>query len=303
MKNKRKRRTFLTTTLLLLVGGGAVIGDSSPGVTERLDEIMNRERPLVIAHRGYSMAAPENTLPAFELALLAAADLVELDYFHSADGVPVVFHDDTLDRTTDAVGRWGDGKIPLRSRTLEELRELDAGSWFSERFAGVGIPTLEEALELIQEKSVTLIERKEGDAGTLIELLRRRAMLDDVVIQAFDWDFLADCRELAADVPLGALGPPRREDGSSYPYEERFLNRAFLDRIEKTGATVVGWNRQVTRESVREAQARGLKVWVYTINELDTALELLEMSVDGIISDNPPMVWQALALRAGEWNR
>jgi glycerophosphoryl diester phosphodiesterase len=67
----------------------------------RLQEVMALERPIVIAHRGYSMAAPENTLPAFRLALLAESDLVELDYFHSSDGVPIVLHDRTLDRTTN----------------------------------------------------------------------------------------------------------------------------------------------------------------------------------------------------------
>ncbi len=249
------------------------------------------------------MAAPENTLEAFRLANLVDSDLVELDYFHSSDGVPVVFHDPTLDRTTNAGQLWGGENHHIAERSLEELKELDAGNWFSSQFAGAEIPTLEEALNIIQENAITLIERKEGDARTLIELLRRMEYLDDVHIQSFDWEFLADCRELALDVPLGALGPPRREDGSRYPYEERFLDKAFLHRIESTGANVVGWNRQVTRESVREAQSRGFKVWIYTINDLDTALELLAMGVDGIISENPPIVWKALALRSGGWEQ
>ncbi len=258
---------------------------------------MNEERPLVIAHRGYSLTAPENTIPAFQAACLAESDLVELDYRHSSDGVPVVIHDRTLDRTTDAARRWGSKRVTVHSRTVDELCRLDAGSWFSPQFAGVRIPTLQQALNEIRKKAGVLIERKDGDARTLIDLLDRCGSLDRVVIQAFDWKFLADCRDLAANVSLGALGPPRRPDGKRYWYSERFLNAPFLDRIEKAGATVVGWNGQVTRESVGEAHARGFKVWIYTINELDTALKLLDLGVDGIISDNPLMVRQALAMR------
>jgi len=81
---------------------------------------------LVIAHRGDSRAAPENTLAAFASAMSLGVDLVELDYLHTADGVPVVFHDDELDRLTDAPARWGP-KIPLATKSLAELKQLDAG--------------------------------------------------------------------------------------------------------------------------------------------------------------------------------
>lgn len=291
--------------LLFLSGLGALLLSANPSValepiqpTERVQRLMSLDRPLVIAHRGYKMAAPENTLPAFRLGMLAGADLVELDYFHSADGVPVVFHDGTLDRTTDAPARWSQEKIQIISKTLDELRELDAGSWFDPLFEGVGIPTLEESLDLIQPGSITLIERKQGDPKTLVDLLKQKRMLNDVFVQAFDWDFIAGCHAEAPGLVLGTLGPPRRPDGGRYPVEERYLNSDFLDRIEETGAAVVGWNSQVTKEAVAEAQSRGLRVWVYTINDLDKALELLEMGVDGIISDNPAMAWKAMALHS-----
>lgn len=271
--------------------------------TERLQAVRSLERPLVIAHRGYKMGAPENTIPAFRLGITANSDLIELDYFHSSDGVPVVFHDVTLDRTTNAVELWKEKGLEITSRSLAELRELDAGSWYDPLFAGVGIPTLGEALDAIQPESITLIERKQGDPQTLVDLLTRRKMVNDVIVQAFDWEFLAGCRSLAPEMLLGALGPPRRADGSRYPVSERFLNASFLDRIEATGAAFVGWNRQVTAEAVADAQSRGLQVWVYTINELDEALSLLEMGVNGIISDNPAMVWKAMALYSGGWKQ
>ncbi|MEX2381849.1 MAG: glycerophosphodiester phosphodiesterase family protein [Opitutales bacterium] len=284
-----------TLAMSLLLVAATASGAPARQISERLQEVLQMDRPLVISHRGYKMAAPENTIPAFELGILAQADLIELDYFHSSDGVPVVFHDRTLDRTTDVRDLWGEN-ISVTSRSMADLRKLDAGSWFSPTFAGVAIPTLEEALDAIQADSITLIERKHGDAATLIQLLQEKEMTGEVVVQAFDWNFLADCRALAPDLPLGALGPPSTRDGQRLTSEERFLNSGFLDEIEESGAEVVGWNRQVTAKSIKEAHDRGMKVWVYTINDLETAMQLLEIGVDGIISDNPPMVWKAIAL-------
>ena len=96
--------------------------------------IINQKRPLVIAHRGFSQKAPENTLPAFRMALEAEADLIELDYLHSKENIPIVIHDKTLDRTTDAEERSDGEKIPVASMTVEQLKLLDAGDWFHERF-------------------------------------------------------------------------------------------------------------------------------------------------------------------------
>ncbi len=298
---------FLTVTVLLAGLSLAAFGMSAASAeqrkvepTPRVQALLEADRPLVIAHRGYKMAAPENTIPSFEMALLAHADLIELDYYHSADNVLTVFHDSTLDRTTDAVAKWNEAKVTLAEKTFAELRELDAGAWFHPRFAGVQIPTVDEALDVIQAGSVTLIERKAGDPAALVELLEKKGILGDVVVQAFDWSFIAGCNEVAPGLALGALGPIRRPDGTAYPRDERYLNAMFLDQIEKTGARIVGWNRQVTREAIDDAHRRGLRVWIYTVNELDLALELLEMGVDGLISDNPAMAWKAIAIHQGQ---
>ncbi|HXT58437.1 MAG TPA: glycerophosphodiester phosphodiesterase family protein, partial [Pirellulales bacterium] len=125
-----------------------------------ITEFVRQPKTLLLAHRGNSAAAPENTLPAFSSAIELGVDLVELDYLHSADGVPIVFHDETLDRSTDAVARWGGQDIPLASRTAAELGQLDAGRWFSPEFAGTRLPTLEQALALICRESRCMIERK-----------------------------------------------------------------------------------------------------------------------------------------------
>jgi glycerophosphoryl diester phosphodiesterase len=253
------------------------------------------DRPLVIAHRGYSQMAPENTLTAFRLAMISGADLIELDYHHSRDGVPVVLHDATLDRTTDARVRWNDTNIAVASRLTLDLAQLDAGSWFDPTWHKLRIPLLSEALDLIQSGSVTLIERKAGDAPTLIRLLQDRDLLDRVVVQAFDWSFVRHCRELAPHLALGALGPPSSRDGQQLTDSEKWLNSAYLDEVQATGAQIVVWNRQVTPSSIADAHRRGLRVWVYTINEPAMAAVLVSLGVNGIITDNPALIWKGLA--------
>src|SRR5438034_7245043 len=140
-------------------------------------KLIAAKRPLVIGHRGYCQVAPENTLPSFKLAMAAGADLVELDYYHTKDGQLVVIHDPDLDRTTDATNRWGGRRIKVESKTAAELQTLDAGKWFDPKYAGTKLPLLTEALDTIQNGSVTLIERKAGAAEDCIQLLRQKKLI------------------------------------------------------------------------------------------------------------------------------
>lgn len=263
----------------------------------KAEQLLALDRPLVIAHRGFSAVAPENTLPAFQLAFAAGADLVELDYHHTKDGVPLVIHDAELDRTTDAVARWGGERIRLDSKTVDELRGLDAGRWFDPQFAGTRLPRLTEALDCIQAGGVTLIERKAGDAATLVQLLRERDLINQVVVQSFDWAYLREFHALEPRQVLGALGPPSARDGRRLTDAEKRLSPAWIDEALQTGARVVVWNRQVDRAAIAHAHRRGSKVWVYTINEPALAETLLDLGIDGIITDNPALLWRTLALR------
>lgn len=265
--------------------------------TSPAEAVLRTNRPLVIAHRGFNQIAPENTLPSFQLAKAAAPDLIELDYHHSKDGVPVVIHDETLDRTTDAVAKWGGGKIRVDSRTVAELQSLDAGRWFDPRFAGTRLPTLLEAVTFIQKDHMTLIERKAGDPATLVKFLRDHGWANRLVVQSFDWRFLTEFHQLEPKQVLGALGPPATRDGRRLTDAEKALSTAWIEGALKTGARIIVWNRQVSRDTVAAAHARGLKVWVYTINDAALANQLLDMGVDGIITDNPALIWRALALR------
>src|SRR5258707_640225 len=261
-------------------------------------KLLASHRPLVIGHRGYCQFAPENTVASFQLALAAGADLVELDYRHSKDDKLVVIHDPELDRTTDSRHRWRRKRIKVASRTAAELHTLDAGSWFSSEYAGAKIPLLTEALDAIQKSSVTLIERKAGDPASCLKLLHDKHLINKVVIQSFDWAFLRACHELEPVQILAALGPPVMLPDGRRPL--RFhgdLSARRLGQLQKGGAKIAVWNRNISKRAVQRAHLHGLKVWVYTVNEARLVNRLLDKGVDGIITNNTSLVWRTIALR------
>ncbi len=260
--------------------------------------LVSSQRPLVIGHRGYCQFAPENTLPSFKLAMAAGADLVELDYYHTKDGKLIVMHDGELDRTTDATNRWGEQHIKISSKTAAEIQSLDAGSWFDPKYAGTKVPLLSEALDTIEQGSVTLIERKGGDPVTCISLLRGKDLINKVVVQSFDWQYLREFHQQEPDQVLGALGPASQlSDGKKPAGIPKELSAQWLDDLQKTGAKVAVWSDKVSKEAVQLAHQRGLKVWVYTINDVTEANKLLDMGVDGIITNNTSLIWKAIATR------
>lgn len=263
----------------------------------RSEKLSLADRPLVIGHRGYCQFAPENTLPSFELALAVGVDLIELDCHQTKDGVLVVIHDSNLNRTTDARKRWKQRNNSVRSRTAFEIEDLDAGSWFHQRFARTKVPTLSVALETITRGSIALIERKSGDAAGLVKLLRQRRLMDKVIVQSFDWHFLRALHVLAPELVLGALGPPKFLSSGRKPAALlRRLNRHWLRSMDQTGATIVVWNQQVSQKAIRLAHQKQIKVWVYTVNTERRARRLLRIGVDGLITDNPSLVWKAMAV-------
>jgi glycerophosphoryl diester phosphodiesterase len=251
--------------------------------------------PLVIGHRGCCKFAPENTLPSISYALRAGADLVELDYRHSRDGLPFVIHDPHLDRTTDATAMWRRKRIEVASKSAEEIRSLDAGSWFGLQFKGVRVPLVSEALDLIDSRSTPLIERKAGDAKSCLELLREKNLVQRAVVQSFDWRFLQELHQLEPELALGALGPPNQLAGGRKPASLlRGLNPLWLREASKTGARIVVWNRRVSKPAIRRAHHRGFQVWVYTIDDPRLAKRLVAAGVDGIITNDVPLIKKAI---------
>jgi glycerophosphoryl diester phosphodiesterase len=241
--------------------------------------------PLVVAHRGNSSAAPENTLSAFRSALKLGVDGVELDYHHSADGVPVIIHDDTLDRTTNAVGLWKRNKVKVADCRVAQLQELDWGQWFGDgQFAGEPLPTLEAAIDLIGGAGkLCVIERKAGDAATLLALLSRKKQIKNSIVMAFDWAFLAECHAIDAGLRLVALG-------------EGPLKGEQLDKIAQIPAGYVGWNQKsLDAPAIARVHDRGMRAWTWTVDDSARMREMTAAGINAIATNDPARLLQVLA--------
>ncbi len=241
--------------------------------------------PVIIAHRGYRRRFPENTLAAFAAAFDSGAPMVELDVTLTRDRRAVVLHDDTLERTTD-------GRGPVRDFTLDELKRLDAGSWFDPRFAGERLPSLEEALDLCAARGMVNIEIKAGafEAGRaadaieeqVLRAVAQRDMTARVLISSFDARFLERIAERPTAPAIGLLTAART---ASDPLALCQRLRAFSWHPD---------HRSVTAEKVRGMHAAGIRVLAYTVNRPADFLHLLQMGADGVFSDDPPLLQACL---------
>jgi glycerophosphoryl diester phosphodiesterase len=239
-------------------------------------ELINADRILIIGHRGASAYAPENTLASFRLAAKQGAELVEDDYYASKDGQLIVIHDSTLDRTTDAVKRWGGKRILVRSKTLEELRQLDAGSWKAPKFAGEKLPTFNEAVQtMLEGGSVPLLERKGGTPEQTLADLKKIDAVEKVIVQSFDWLFLMGLHKLEPKIVLGALGEGKLTDQK-------------IAAAGKTGAAVIGWEyKDIDQDAVDRAHKAGLRIWAWTVDDEKDIRRLKALGIDGIITNRP----------------
>lgn len=232
-------------------------------------------RITVIAHRGNSSRAPENTLAAFRSAVEAGADYVELDARPSADGTIWVLHDATLDRTTNAVQTMNRKKVAIASVRDAELRQLNAGLWFSAQFIDEKLPTLADSLDVIQSGSRTLLEHKDGSAPAYAELLRRKGYVDKLIVQSFNWDFLQDMHRILPEQTLAALGGKELTD-------EKIAD------LPRTGAKIVAWQYQhLTAEHIARLHGLGYRVWTWTVDEPAEWERLVTGGIDGIITNKP----------------
>lgn len=225
---------------------------------------------VVIAHRGDSQAAPENTMPAFIAATAAGAKYFEIDVRLSRDGVPVVIHDKTVDRTTGGTG-------VVAEMTIDELRALDAGSWFSDSFADTKIPTLDEALIHAAASGTGVVIEYKGtwvpaDIRTTVAMITDAGLEGKVIAQSFGEKTVANVSEVAPALPLGWL--------------TQTIDAAIVSTAQNIGADAVN-PRHATTRSVALAHRAGLGVFVWT-HDADTDWEVLTaMGVDGIITNRP----------------
>ncbi len=231
---------------------------------------------LNIAHRGDSTNAPENTLSAFESAIEAGASAVELDIRCTADGHVVVMHDRTVDRTTDGEGAVG-------RLSLEQVRGLDAGRWFDERFAGETVPTLGEIFDRLVQRVPLVLHVK--DAGCGIERavageVESRGVADRVTVSSDHRGVLESIRRLAPDVTTTWIAWFR---------DWRWWMWYVAGRVRRLRAErVAPPAEQVTGKMVRYFHSRGIEVRAWGVGRDESlASRLISMGVDGMTFDDP----------------
>ena len=230
----------------------------------------------IIAHRGGSKLAPENTCAAIR-AGDGSADRVEFDVRTSADGQLVLMHDETVDRTTDGTGA-------VSNLTLVQLKALDAGSKFSPAFAGERIPTLAEALRAQPPGLPPLRDCKVAAPRAIVDVLRAENALDDVVVAYGSWDFLFEVGRLEARIALCAAGSGE-------------LATNTLAMLQSYGVHAVAWDQAfVTPEILARVHARGMRLFVAA--EAAEIQAFLDMGVDGLYTDDPRAARRLLAPRA-----
>ena len=266
-------------------------------------------RPLVIAHRGASAYAPEHTFAAYDRGLDMGADYIEQDLQMTSDGVLVVLHDDTLDRTTRGGGCGG----RVVERTLAEVKRCDAGSWYNERnlararpeFAQERVPTLAEVFERYAGRARFYIETKNpaeapGMEEALVAVLREHGLLATipapasligvaapplVLLQSFSVESLRTLRALEPAVPRVQL------------VSARVSARALVGQLDAMAeyAHAIGPSyRSVDERVVAAAHERGLAVHPYTVNDEALMRRLVADGVDGMFSDDPALLRRVL---------
>ncbi|MDP9801296.1 glycerophosphoryl diester phosphodiesterase [Arcanobacterium wilhelmae] len=232
---------------------------------------------FVIGHRGLSALAPENTLAAFNAALDNGVNWIETDVDVLADGTPILIHDSTLDRTTNRTGRYD----PL---TAAELN-ADAGAWFAPEFAGEGVPTLAQLIDLMNERGLNAnFELKSNEAGkastlALVEAVARELeRLEpgrEVIVSSFNHLLLYLFTQRAPQWAIGLL------------YEVA-INPDWRSTAEIVGARYIHPDHTLlTPENIAQFHAAGLGVNAWTVNDRMRANQLINWGVDGLISNVP----------------
>ena len=228
----------------------------------------------IIAHRGFSARAPENTIAALTLALEEGATAVEFDLRTSGDGNPVLMHDKTLSRTTNGIGK-------VEELSLGELTKLDAGSWFNSTFEGERVPSLAEALECLKVHVKTNFAELKGESTTqnlrnVVSITRAAGLLDKTVFIAKDWSLLDELRRHAPEALVGPIVERREQTHEAFT---RVTNdpRALLD----FDARILLKDPDIARYAKRN----GVEIAVWTVDNIGDADVLLEFGVRRITTN------------------
>ncbi len=246
----------------------------------------NNDDFVVIAHRGASAYAPENTHSAFKMAIEMKAEMIELDLLLSKDGIPVVIHDQNLERTT---GKKGD----VSDFTLADLRVLETGAWFDKKFKGEPFPTLEEVLTYTKDKIAVNIEikheavtdtAKDGIVDKALKLVYNAGMEDQVIFSSFDYRVMEHLNELDPEMPK-ALLYEKSQSGNLTPKElvEKYTVDAFNCSY-----------KELSEEWIEELTTHNIPFFIYTVNDKTLMEKITKAGARGIFSDYPDVLKQVV---------
>ena len=271
-------KTYWRLIVILL---GLFIGGPMGCAAKRVEDSMiptwkTRFPVMVIAHRGFSGEAPENTLAAFQKAIDVGCDMLELDIHLSKDREVVVIHDETLERTTNGLGKVTDS-------TLKELKKLDAGSRFGPQFSGERIPPLKEVLELAKGKILVNIEIKNPTHGQYLiteladrawQEVKKAGMLNQVIFSSFHPASLERIREKDSRSRVAFL--------YSKPWE------SLREVTGGTSYSVLNLrNIHLTKSKIAQIRQAGIQVNVYTVNSEEEMEQFIQWGINGIITNHP----------------
>ncbi len=234
--------------------------------------------PIIVAHRGSSNSAPENTLAAFERAIHDKADAVEFDIHLTKDKHIVVIHDNRVDRTTDGQGM-------INEHSLSQLKKLSAGSWFKEKFSSEKIPTLEESLSLLNGKVGINIEIKSnGDnffiVDRCLEIVRKFSLMDSVLITSFSEKYLKRARIIDSKIPLGLIYNPL----------SHLLRSQIMLAHDLSVQYIILNGVNLRKRFVELSHDNGLFVGEYTINTKRRFKRGMRFGIDAVITNRPGFI-------------
>ncbi|WP_169891066.1 glycerophosphodiester phosphodiesterase [Litchfieldia alkalitelluris] len=244
-------------------------------LTYATDSIEEGNLPVIIAHRGASGSYPENTLVAYQKAIEAGADYLEIDLQMTQDGHLVTIHDQTVNDTTNGTGK-------VSSFSLNDLQKLDAGSWLDKQYKGVKIPTLAEVFRTFGNSAQYYIEVKKPNAyinmeEKLIEEIRNNKInLENIIIQSFELKSLEKIHKLEPSIKLVMLY-----------WKKNKIPTNDCPKLKQL-AYAVGMNHdRVTADMVKQVHEQGLRLHVYTANDDEEIDAALKSGVDGIFTNYP----------------
>jgi glycerophosphoryl diester phosphodiesterase len=242
----------------------------------RMHLIDELKSPIVFGHRGASKYAPENTIAAFDLSLASGAPAIELDTMLTRDGVPVVIHDRTVDRTTDGRGRVDD-------LTFEQIQRLDAGSRFSADFLNERIPSLEQVFQRYQGKLLINVELKNYHAPLdalpriVVDLVRKMKNQDALIFSSFNFLNLLRIKRLLPEARVALLVENSCGGRMLASRAFSFISPHFIHPHTS----------YITPDYLAQEHAHGRRVNVWTVNDMAAAARFRDWGIDGLIGDDP----------------